>query len=102
LLLLGDDEVPADCVVLECGGVQGNSAYVETAAIDGETNLKLRIPALPRTSLAQAASEESGGAVSTKQRKISVSQDKSTVAGLNFYSSVSPGLSLTLSSPYLL
>lgn len=46
LLLQSDDEVPADAVVLGCGGLQGPSAYVETAAIDGETNLKLRLPAL--------------------------------------------------------
>ena len=43
ILLLGDDEVPADCVVLECGGIQGPTTYVETAAIDGETNLKVRV-----------------------------------------------------------
>ncbi len=47
LLLLCDEEVPADVVVLTCGGVQGPTSYVETAAIDGETNLKLRLPAVP-------------------------------------------------------
>jgi phospholipid-transporting ATPase len=44
LLLLCDDEAPADIVVLTSGGVQGPTSYVETAAIDGETNLKVRIP----------------------------------------------------------
>lgn len=47
VLLLCDDEVPADVVIVACGGVQGPTAYVETAAIDGETNLKLRLPCLP-------------------------------------------------------
>jgi len=47
VLLLCDDEVPADVVVVACGGVQGPTSYVETAAIDGETNLKLRLPCLP-------------------------------------------------------
>jgi magnesium-transporting ATPase (P-type) len=46
IVLFGDEEVPADVVVLACGGVQGAAAYVETAAIDGETNLKLKNPCL--------------------------------------------------------
>jgi magnesium-transporting ATPase (P-type) len=33
ILLQRDDEVPADIIILACGGVQGNMAYVETAAI---------------------------------------------------------------------
>lgn len=46
IVLFGDDEVPADVVVLACGGVQGPTCYVETAAIDGETNLKMKNPCL--------------------------------------------------------
>jgi P-type E1-E2 ATPase len=41
-LLQGDDEIPADILLLTCGGIQGETAYVETMAIDGETNLKIR------------------------------------------------------------
>jgi magnesium-transporting ATPase (P-type) len=50
LLLLNDDEVPADAIIMDCGGIQGASTYVETAAIDGETNLKLRLPGIPQCS----------------------------------------------------
>lgn len=46
IVLYGDEEVPADVVVLACGGVQGPTCYVETAAIDGETNLKMKNPCL--------------------------------------------------------
>lgn len=67
VLFQRDDEIPADVVVLQCGGIQGPIVYVETAAIgmisfvalkaydlkssvndrvDGETNLKIRQPAL--------------------------------------------------------
>lgn len=48
ILILGDDEIPADTIVLACGGVQGATCFVETAAIDGETNLKLKNPCLVR------------------------------------------------------
>eukprot|EP01035_Chromulina_nebulosa_P018205 gene18205-23867_t len=44
VLLVRDDDIPADIVPLQCGGVQGPLVYVETAAIDGETNLKIRDP----------------------------------------------------------
>ena len=47
VLLFCDEEIPADMVVLVAGGVQGNTTFVETAAIDGETNLKVRHPVLP-------------------------------------------------------
>ena len=46
LIVYGDSELPADVVVLACGGIQGPVCYVETAAIDGETNLKLKNPCL--------------------------------------------------------
>lgn len=46
VVIFSDEEIPADVVVLACGGVQGPTAYVETAAIDGETNLKLKTPCL--------------------------------------------------------
>ncbi len=44
VLLLCDDSIPADVVVVTCGGIQGPTAYVETAAIDGESNLKIKLP----------------------------------------------------------
>lgn len=44
VLLLCDDAIPADVVVVSCGGIQGPTAYVETAAIDGESNLKIKLP----------------------------------------------------------
>lgn len=69
LILQGDEELPADAVLLASGGVQGPVAYVETAAIgewncgqlrrlisktycnsDGETNLKLKMPSFNMTS----------------------------------------------------
>eukprot|EP01038_Epipyxis_sp_PR26KG_P013375 gene13375-17935_t len=46
VLVRGDDELPADIVAIACGGVQGQVSFVETAAIDGETNLKMKIPCL--------------------------------------------------------
>jgi phospholipid-translocating P-type ATPase (flippase) len=45
LLIYGDEELPADCVVITSGGLQKQSCFVETAAIDGETNLKMKLPA---------------------------------------------------------
>jgi magnesium-transporting ATPase (P-type) len=42
VLLLCDDAVPADITLVACGGIQGPTAYVETAAIDGESNLKIK------------------------------------------------------------
>eukprot|EP00600_Ochromonadales_sp_CCMP1393_P005802 CAMPEP_0174957920 /NCGR_PEP_ID=MMETSP0004_2-20121128/2336_1 /TAXON_ID=420556 /ORGANISM="Ochromonas sp., Strain CCMP1393" /LENGTH=1496 /DNA_ID=CAMNT_0016206075 /DNA_START=185 /DNA_END=4675 /DNA_ORIENTATION=+ len=46
IVILSDEEIPADVAVLACGGVQGPTSYVETAAIDGETNLKMKNPCL--------------------------------------------------------
>ena len=51
ILIEGDQEIPADCAVLVCGGIQGQLCYVETAAIDGETNLKLKSPGMISTSV---------------------------------------------------
>lgn len=59
ILLLCDDEVPADVAVLSCGGVQGPSSYVETAAIDGETNLKLRLPVMDEEAVKQVYPKQS-------------------------------------------
>ena len=42
VLLKGDDEIAADILILSCGGVQGDTSYVETMAMEGETNLKVR------------------------------------------------------------
>lgn len=46
LVVYGDEELPADCVVITSGGTQKHSCFVETAAIDGETNLKMKLPAI--------------------------------------------------------
>jgi magnesium-transporting ATPase (P-type) len=47
------DEIPADCILLgshtEGGAVPSDAAYVQTAQLDGETNLKVRrAPPMPR------------------------------------------------------
>ena len=48
VLLRDGDEVPADVVPLLAGGVQGSAVcYVETSAIDGESNLKPKGTILP-------------------------------------------------------
>eukprot|EP00981_Chlorochromonas_danica_P011376 scaffold3991_cov159-Ochromonas_danica.AAC.1 len=46
LVIFADEELPADVLVLKSCGVSGKNCYVETAAIDGETNLKIKIPSL--------------------------------------------------------
>lgn len=46
LVIFADEELPADVLVLMSGGVSGKCSYVETAAIDGETNLKLKVSSL--------------------------------------------------------
>lgn len=60
VLLLRDDDIPADVVVLACGGLQGPQCFVETAALDGETNLKIRQPCLQEDLLAQDHSNQTG------------------------------------------
>ena len=35
--------MPADCVVLAKGG-EGKECFVKTTSLDGETNLKVKIP----------------------------------------------------------
>lgn len=70
LVIDTDEEIPADCVVLTCGGIQGPICYVETAAIDGETNLKMKLPAL------STAETKSG-----PMANFEVSKDRRTVTG---------------------
>lgn len=53
VLFKRDDEIPADIIVLKCGGIQGSLCYVATVAIDGETSLKTRQPALKDCSLSK-------------------------------------------------
>ncbi len=82
LLVLADSEIPADAVVLCCGRVQGPVCYVETAAIDGETNLKLKMPAFPHVTTgttAAAASPNSGSGSSSAT--IDLLKDCSRVVG---------------------
>lgn len=68
LVIFADEEIPADCVVIRCGGIQGQCGYVETAAIDGETNLKLKLPSTTMSSHGEFGSVE-------------LSQDKTRVTG---------------------
>lgn len=68
LIIFGDDEIAADVVVLTCGGVQGPCAYVETAAIDGESNLKIKLPIF-------------GTGPHDKDVKFNISSDKTQVTG---------------------
>ena len=98
VLLLKDDEVPADAVVLDSGGIQGPTVYVETAAIDGETNLKIRLPCLPREnpltlsggifdgapSLLLGGGSE-GANLTHEKSHVRVSMDKTSVSGLEKY-----------------
>ncbi len=84
VIIFGDDEIPADVVVLACGGVQGPTSYVETAAIDGETNLKLKVPCLFLDLLAANAGS-SGKAQAPELGSIALSADKSTVTGLGVF-----------------
>lgn len=69
LLIFADEEIPADCVVLTCGGIQGPICYVETAAIDGETNLKMKLPAF--------AIDPSQG----NRTDYTISKDKTSISG---------------------
>jgi phospholipid-transporting ATPase len=82
VLLQNGDEVPADAVVLACGGIQGNICYVETAAIDGESNLKPRIPCI---STADSVGEQEQKKLPSE---ISLSADKRELQGLAVLKSV--------------
>lgn len=83
LVLRNGDEVPADCVVLACGGIQGSVCYVETAAIDGESNLKPRNPCI--------TIERTAAVPGTVQNAnlIEMSANGHSVRGLNCLRSVS-------------
>jgi phospholipid-translocating ATPase len=70
LLITTDEELPADCVVLNCGGIQGPICYVETAAIDGETNLKMKLPGL-----------SSSDFKTTPSSKFEISKDRTLMTG---------------------
>ncbi len=99
VIIYGDDEIPADVVVLACGGVQGPTSYVETAAIDGETNLKLKVPCLLLDQLAANAASNSNGnknekssnnnkSMSEEKQAVTLSADKTQVKGLEAFRSV--------------
>lgn len=78
-----DEEVPADIAVLACGGVQGETAYVETAAIDGETNLKIKLPCLVRDiETMKKNGEGHAEGASVYENSITLSDDKQHVAGI--------------------
>lgn len=83
VVIFCDEEIPADVLVLSCGGIQGATAYVETAAIDGETNLKLKSPCLMAK---EESSEEEKKGPEVKRTAalaaIQLSEDKSRVLGL--------------------
>jgi phospholipid-transporting ATPase len=85
IILYNGDEVPADAVVLACGGIQGSICYVETAAIDGESNLKPRAPCIVEPT---RASDASTSVQSPSQQEIYLSDDKKSVCGLQCLSSV--------------
>jgi magnesium-transporting ATPase (P-type) len=83
ILIFGDDEIPADTVVLSCGGVQGESCFVETAAIDGETNLKLKMPCYiskQKTKSLNSSAVDSSELCS--KSLITINEAKDTVYGL--------------------
>ncbi len=42
LYFQGDQEIPADCVLIASNDAESGSAYVETSQLDGESNLKLK------------------------------------------------------------
>jgi magnesium-transporting ATPase (P-type) len=92
VIIYGDDEIPADVVVLACGGVQGQTSYVETAAIDGETNLKLKVPCLfldqqkksAETNSSKIAKKEDSSPP-PENHKVTLSEDKSKVIGLSAF-----------------
>jgi magnesium-transporting ATPase (P-type) len=77
LLIYGDEELPVDCVVMVSGGLGKHSCFVETAAIDGETNLKMKLPAVPLAPKSSSHSER----VSASARTLDLSEDKEKVVG---------------------
>jgi len=78
--LSGDEEIPADIILLASGGIGGNTAYVDTAAIDGETNLKIRLPSLSVDTEKHKAAD--GSERSAYDNSITVGKDKMTVSGV--------------------
>jgi phospholipid-translocating ATPase len=57
ILKLGRDEaIPADIALLHADGPNG-VAYIETMALDGETNLKSKQPALPNSNRSKSVTE---------------------------------------------
>lgn len=55
VVLKQDDWVPADLLLLTCNG-ENNETFIETMALDGETNLKNRSPHIELNKLASSAS----------------------------------------------
>jgi magnesium-transporting ATPase (P-type) len=95
VIIYGDDEIPADVVVLACGGVQGQTSYVETAAIDGETNLKLKVPCLfldqqkknagSNSSKSNSKKDDDSSSPAHVNHKVTLSEDKTKVVGLSAF-----------------
>lgn len=86
ILLFDGDELPSDVVVLACGGIQGATCYVETAAIDGETNLKPRLPCL--------LADKEDGSVAKVDESVSLTSNRKNVTGVDKLS-----ISLTVQTP---
>lgn len=80
VLLQDNEEIPADIVLLASGGIGGNTAYVDTAAIDGETNLKIRLPSLSIDTEKHKSTD--GSEIAAYDTSITVCQNKTTVTGV--------------------